>query len=51
MAPIPGRSVVYVCVGGRLRAYDTTTDKQLVIQTIGQPDVVGEAVDVKVPDF
>ena len=51
MAPIPGRSVVYVCVGGRLRVYDTTTDKQLVIPTIGQPDVVGEAVDVKVPDF
>jgi len=51
MAPIPGRSVVYVCVGGRLRVYDTTTDKQLVIPDIGQPDIVGEAVDVKVPDF
>src|SRR5215469_2932823 len=51
IAPIPNRSVVYVCVGGRLRVYDTTTDKLLVIPTIGQPDIVGEAVDVKVVDF
>jgi hypothetical protein len=51
IAPIPNRSVVYVCVGGRLRVYDTTTDKLLMIPTIGQPDIVGEAVDVKVVDF
>ena len=51
IAPIPNRSVVYVCVGGRLRVYNTTTDKQEVIPTIGQPDIVGEAVDVKVVDF
>jgi hypothetical protein len=51
IAPIPSRSAVYVCVGGRLRVYDTTTDKQLVIPSIGQPDIVGQAVDVKVPDF
>jgi len=51
IAPIPGRSVVYACVGGRLRVYDTLTDQQQVIPTVGQPDVVGEAVDVKVVDF
>jgi hypothetical protein len=51
IAPIPGRSVVYVCVGGRLRVYDTLTDQLMVIPTVGQPDVVGQAVDVKVVDF
>lgn len=51
IAPIPNRTVVYVCVGGRLRVYDTTTDTLQTIPSIGQPDVVGEAVDVKVVDF
>jgi len=51
IAPIPNRSVVYVCVGGRLRVYDTTTDQLRTIPTFGQPDVIGEAVDVKVVDF
>jgi hypothetical protein len=50
IAPIPNRSVVYVCVGGRLRIYDTKTDKLLVLP-FGQPDIVGQAVDVKVVDF
>lgn len=51
IAAIPNRTVVYVCVGGRLRVYDTTTDQLLVIPTVGQPDIVGQAVDVKVVDF
>jgi hypothetical protein len=51
VAPIPNRTVVYVCVGGRLRVYDTTTDTLQTIPSIGQPDVVGEAVDVKIVDF
>jgi hypothetical protein len=50
IAPIPNRSVVYVCIGGRLRIYDTTTDK-LLVNTLGQPAIVGQAVDVKVVDF
>jgi hypothetical protein len=49
IAPIPNRSVVYVCVGGRLRIYDTTSDK--LITNPPQPDVIGQAVDVKVADF
>jgi len=52
IAPIPNRNVVYVCQGGMLRVYDTTTDQ---LETFpvpeGQPDVIGEAVDVKVVDF
>ena len=47
--PIPNRNVVYVCEGGRLRFYDTTTDK--LKTRPAQPDVVGQAVDVKVVDF
>jgi hypothetical protein len=47
--PIPNRNVVYVCEGGALRIYDTTTD-QLQI-TPEQPNVVGQAIDVKVVDF
>jgi hypothetical protein len=62
--PIPGRDVVYVCQGGRLVIYNTATDvppalnpqsqqpQPLVPQTNPQqPDVVGQAVDVKVVDF
>jgi len=47
--PIPNRNVVYVCEGGALRIYDTTTD---ALQTNPeQPNVVGQAIDVKVVDF
>jgi hypothetical protein len=45
--PIPNRHVVYVCQGGKLRIYDTTTDQ---IQAI-QVNIVGQAIDVKVVDF
>jgi hypothetical protein len=38
-----------VCEGGRLRIYDTTTDK---LETKPQqPNVIGQAVDVKQVDF
>jgi hypothetical protein len=47
--PIPNRNVVYVCQGGALRVYDTTTDMLQI--TPEQPDVVGQAIDVKVVDF
>jgi hypothetical protein len=42
--PIPGRSVVYVCEGGELNIYDTTTNGLAKSSTI---DIVGKAVDVK----
>src|SRR6266567_1754198 len=45
--PIPNRRVVYVCEGGALRIYDTTTDQ---LQTT-QVNIVGQAIDVKVVDF
>jgi hypothetical protein len=45
--PIPNRSVVYVCQGGGLQIYDTTTD---LLQTT-QVTIVGQAIDVKVVDF
>jgi hypothetical protein len=45
--PIPNRDVVYVCEGGKLRIYDTTTDAQQTTQI----NIVGQAVDVKVVDF
>ena len=52
MAPIPNRHVVYVCQGGTLRIYDTTTDQLEVLPPPqGQPDVIGQAIDVKVIDF
>jgi DNA-binding beta-propeller fold protein YncE len=51
IAPIPNRNVVYVCQGGLLRVYDTTTDQLANIQPNGQPNVIGQAVDVKVIDF
>jgi len=47
--PIPNRNVVYVCEGGALRIYDTTTDQ--LQTTPEQPNVVGQAIDVKVVDF
>jgi hypothetical protein len=52
MAPVPNRNVVYVCQGGILRVYDTTTDQLEVFPAAeAQPDVIGQAVDVKVVDF
>jgi len=45
--PIPHRNVVYVCQGGGLEIYDTTTDKLQATQV----KVVGQAIDVKVVDF
>jgi hypothetical protein len=44
--PITGRSVVYVCQGGNLRIYDTTTDAPQATQI----DIVGQAIDVKLID-
>ena len=50
--PISNRNVVYVCVGGRLRVYDTTTDALEVIPPpYGQPNIIGQAIDAKVIDF
>ena len=49
MTPIPGRDVVYVCVGGVFQIYDTTTD-QLLVQVPRTIDVVGYTIDVKVVD-
>jgi hypothetical protein len=46
IAPIGGRSVVYVVQGGELKIYDTTTKAP----TPTQIDVVGKAVDVKYVD-
>ncbi len=43
LEPIPGRNVVYVCEGGALRIYDTTTNS---LQTT-QITIAGKAVDVK----
>jgi len=43
MAAITGRNVVYVCVGGELVIYDTTTDAPQATQI----DIVGQAYDVK----
>jgi len=45
MEPIPNRNVVYVCEGGELRVYDTTTDNLLTLAT--PLDVVGKAVDAR----
>lgn len=47
LEPIPNRNVVYVCQGGGLEIYDTTTDKQQATQV----KIVGQAIDVKVVDF
>ena len=52
IAPIPNRAVVYVCEGGNLRVYSTTTDQLVVFkQPAVSPGIVGQAVDVKVVDF
>jgi len=48
---IPNRNAVYVCQGGLLRVYDTTIDALKNIPPLGQPNVIGQAVDVKVVDF
>jgi DNA-binding beta-propeller fold protein YncE len=42
--PIPGRNVVYVCEGGELNIYDTTTSGLSKSASI---DIVGKAADVK----
>ena len=44
--PITNRTVVYVCQNGKLRIYDTTTDK---LQTT-QVNIAGAATDVKLAD-
>lgn len=44
--PITNRDVVYVCQNGRLRIYDTNTDKLQKTQVV----IVGQATDVKVAD-
>lgn len=50
--PIPDRTVVYICEGGNLRVYETTTDKLEVFQLPATgPNVTGQAIDVKVVDF
>jgi hypothetical protein len=51
IAPIPNRNMVYVCQGTILRVYDTRTDQLAQISPNGQPNLAGEAVDVKVIDF
>ena len=45
IAPIPGRNVVYVTVGGELRMIDTTTSKPQA----NQLDIVGTAAGVVAP--
>jgi hypothetical protein len=42
--PIPNRNVVYVCEGGELNIYNTTTSS---LQTNPAIDIVGKAIDVK----
>jgi hypothetical protein len=49
--PIPNRNAVYVAQGGLLRVYDTTIDALENIPPLGQPNVIGQAIDVKVIDF
>jgi hypothetical protein len=50
--PIPNRTVVYVCEGGNLRVYETTTDKLEVFHLPATgPSITGRAIDVKVVDF
>jgi hypothetical protein len=51
MDAIPNRNEVYVCQGGVLRVYNTTTDALENIPTVGQPNVLGQAIDVKAVDF
>jgi hypothetical protein len=44
---IPNRNVVYVCEGGKLTIYDTTTDQPQKTQV----QIIGQAIDVKIVDF
>ena len=46
IAPIATRNVVYVCQGGALRIFDTTTD---TLQA-NQVNIIGQATDVKLID-
>jgi hypothetical protein len=46
--PISGRTVVYVCLGGELDIFDTTSD--IEIQPNPPIDIVGKAVDVVLID-
>jgi hypothetical protein len=48
LQPITNRTIFYVCEGGNLRIYDTTTDK---IYTVIEIIIFGDAVDVKLIDF
>lgn len=51
IAPITGRSIVYVCQNGGLFIYDTTTDMlELFPSSMTAPVIVGRAVDVKLVD-
>ena len=57
MDAIPNRSVVYVCEGGALFIYNTATDKlatcgvNVTCSSWTQPNIIGQAVDVKMVDF
>jgi hypothetical protein len=46
--PVTGRTEVYVVQNGELRIWDTTTDKLLTPNL--QINIIGQAVDVKIPD-
>jgi len=46
--PVTGRTEVYVVENGELRIWDTTTDKLLTPDK--QINIVGQAIDVKIPD-
>ncbi|HWX53692.1 MAG TPA: hypothetical protein VN176_03785 [Verrucomicrobiae bacterium] len=46
--PISGRTVVYVCQGGELDIYDTTTD--VAVQPSPPIDIIGKAIDVTLID-
>ncbi len=46
---VPNRTVMYVCQGGKFRVYDTATDK-IQINPF-PPNIIGQAVDVKMADF
>jgi hypothetical protein len=48
LAPIAGRTVVYVCQGGSFRIYDTATDKLLVQSVV--VNIVGQPTDVLLVD-
>jgi len=46
IAPIATRNVVYVCQGGALHIFDTTTDQLQATQV----NIIGQAMDVKLVD-